>query len=349
MANKPFFNKSFLDIYKSTKRGYPPKDTKLFWADNFLAGEHFNKANFGPLKDGFNLGNNPCSGRVLRPASQVEWASGEGGQPKDGDVKEFQTEVSGAVGNVIYYMDPFWDDINDAGDKATIDETGLITLEEGVCQGPYPPWIIYWVCDDCGCSSGTIWLEDSSGDCDPCATCDCEDTESDCYAECCSWTESGTPEEMDFSDTKQFTCSGGGDWSITGADATIDQTGLVTTGASSCGTLVITNSICGDKEVRVQGNGSEWVMKSQESCLHPPDITPCVPTAIAPTVSLGGFAFRLDSGKTRTEASIHCVSDVFFLCDNPPGTGGVSVTCANCGVNNIKGVYSVTIREWECP
>ncbi|MCK5608988.1 hypothetical protein KAR91_44350, partial [Candidatus Pacearchaeota archaeon] len=145
MADKPWFNNSFLDRRNSTVQTYPPKDKKVFWADGFLEAEHFGNSVFQPLADGLTLGNNPCDGRVLQPAQQVTWPTG-GNKPSEGEVKEYQAEVTGAVGEVTFSMDPFWDVVNEEGDKATIDpSTGLITIDSGGCQGAWPPWIIYWV------------------------------------------------------------------------------------------------------------------------------------------------------------------------------------------------------------
>lgn len=194
-----------------------------------------------------------CAGRVLNlPLTDIDCFSAN---------YDLNIILQGAIGTP-YYDNGFNMKLNAANDLATISENGILTLD-GCPDGTiFPPWIDFWYCDACGCGYKILNLSDCPDGCD-CSTCDCEDTEAGCYASCCGWTESGTFGEMDASDTKQFTCSGGGDWSITGADATIDQTGLVTTGASSCGTIVITNSICGDKEVRVQNN-SHW--EEVDSC-----------------------------------------------------------------------------------
>ena len=60
------------------------------------------------------------------------------------------------------------------------------------------------------------------------------------------------------------------DWSITGTDATIDDNGLVTTGASACGTLSITGIMPDTTQItfkiRVTA-ASEWSEVSSEDCV----------------------------------------------------------------------------------
>lgn len=266
MTWKPFESKSLMDQRKSTKRDWPPKRKLPSYNETFAEMEQYHYDNYQPW------GEHPiarkvrdnCRGRVLRPLSQVTWESGTGGIPKDGDVKEFQASVSGAIGEVTYSLDSRWREVNEEGDVATIDPgTGLISLPEGACQGAWPPWLIYFVCDDCGCSSGTIWLEDSSGDCLDCETCDCEDTEADCYDDCCGWTESGTEQATTQGDTKTFTCAGGGEWSLAGAglNGSTILDGVLSVSGTACGTIEVINSICGSRFVAVTDSG-KWVFDS---------------------------------------------------------------------------------------
>lgn len=318
---------------------HPPKRKKPWRHSTFLGMEmsHFSNS----LPWGGRRTTSPgdgCAGRVLRPLSQVAWESGEGGLPKDGDVKEFQARVSGAVGNVTYSMDPFWSEVNENGDVATIDPlTGLIALEEDICQGPYPPWIIYQVCDDCGCSSGTIWLEDSSGDCDPCPGCDCEDTGADCYAECCDYTEDGDFEEITAGGTKQYTCSGGGEWSVVGEGLSISVDGLLSADVDdACGTGTVTNSVCGDKTVRVQGNGSVWSTPAETICFK----SSGVPT----------FLCMVINGGTRLNYGVACGTSP---CTNPPFNCAQVGDCeasipGGCGGSAVCARY-ITRQFWVCP
>ena len=334
MTWKPFESKSLMDKRKSTKKDYPPKRKLPSNNESFTEMEQYHYDNYRPW------GENPiairtkdsCQGRVLRPLSQVEWPSGEGGSPKEGDIKEFQTSVSGAVGSVAYSMDPFFSEVNENGDIATIDpNTGLITLEEGVCQGAYPPWIIYNVCDDCGCSSGTIWLEDSSGDCLDCDDCDCDDTGSDCYAECCMITI-GPIDETTTSTTKQFSCGGGGVWSVTGVGASIDQTGLLTTDGTACGTLIVSNTVCQDQEVRVTDSG-QWSFVSM-LC------------GTSDGCGGGGIVHDTPEGANRITYCVDCVVDCStYTCgcvSSPPASG----FCAGQGRQN--GARWIKLYEWVC-
>ncbi|MCK5603132.1 hypothetical protein KAR91_14710 [Candidatus Pacearchaeota archaeon] len=329
---KPWLSKNVKDTRRSTERDYPPKRKKPWLAGSFQEMEHFHEETYRPMDyPVVSPKKDKCAGRVLRPAQGVTWESGEGGIPKDGDVKEFQASVSGAVGNVTYYMDPFWSEVNEAGDIATIDpNTGLITLEENVCQGSYPPWIIYWVCDDCGCSSGTIWLEDSSDDC--CGGCNC-DSSDPCVSDCCI-TEDGAPEEITAGGTKQYYCGGGGEWSVTGTGLSIDQNGLLSADSgTACGTGTVSNTICQDVEVRVQGNGSYWAFTSW-LCGE----------------GLGGPAFcNVDSGGSRIQYLGACRSDAFGCPNDEVDTyrcGSAPCACA-------EGQYfcSIAIKEfeWSCP
>ena len=274
---RPWLSKNIREITRSTKRDYPPKKKKPWLTGNFAEMENFHEGTDRPFPYPVlppKVKGDGCAGRVLRPLSQVEWESGEGGLPKDGDVKEFQASVTGAVGNVTYSMDPFWSEVNENGDVATIDpNTGLITLEEGVCQGSYPPWIIYRVCDDCGCSSGTIWLEDSSGDC--------------CTAPCDPLPTVTGADDIVAGGSAQYTfndAQGNVTWALDltdGGGATIDSNGLVETTGASCGIAIVkgTDSCCGEfvKYVRLDSAGvnSGWVFHSSESCgvCATPDIT----------------------------------------------------------------------------
>jgi hypothetical protein len=158
-------------------------------------------------------------------------------------------------------MDPFWQEVNDSGDIATIDESGIIQIgseEEEVCQGAWPPWLIYWACDECGCSQGTIWLEDCSADC--CVTpCDPVPTVTGS-----STTTTSSTEQYTYNDGQ-----GSVVWSVTGTGASIDQTGLLTTSGSACGMLEVkaTDDCCGEftLDVRVTDNGS-WVLVAEGLC-----------------------------------------------------------------------------------
>lgn len=323
---------------------HPPKRKKPWRHNTFLGMEMSHFSNSAPWGDRRTTSpGDGCAGRVLRPLTQVPWERGEGGLPKDGDVKEFQTEVSGAVGNVTYSMDPFWSEVNENGDIAAIDPiTGLITLEENVCQGPYPPWIIYFVCDDCGCSSGTIWLEDSSGDCLDCEECDCDGAD-DCVADCCM-TESGTPEEMDVSDTKQFTCGGGGVWSVSGTDVTIDQTGLVTTGAAACGLITVSNTVCQDRVVRVQGAASGWIFVSSNS-----SGCPCSASSECATLTgatpFGNCQMELEVGEFKYQMQAHCYT-TGGPCGSPYAEGPLSASCDNPPFTCMAATSAV--ERWGC-
>lgn len=354
---KPWLTGNIRDIARSTKRDYPPKRKKPWMSGNFAEMEHFHEGTYRPFPHPVlppKVKRDGCAGRVLRPLSQVEWSSGEGGLPKDGDVKEFQAKVSGSVGKVTYSMDPFWSEINEEGDVATIDpNTGLITLEEGVCQGPYPPWIIYQVCDDCGCSSGTIWLEDSSEDCDSCAEADC-DLPSITGSLSVPGGAGGNFSILT-NDTKQFTLTnaqGSVSWAVSGTGTvSIDQTGLVTTGSDACGTLTVTatDSCCGDftQGVRVVDSG-QWVFLS--------DINYGSTVVIAGGCNAitGGNCTVVDAVETKSFWTNRCCCGPTCAAELPglPSCATPTVTCApglcvdGCAVLNY--ITRQIIRTWEC-
>lgn len=317
---KPWLTKNVKETRRSTERDYPPKRKKPWLAGSFPEMEHFHERTYRPM--GYPVvppRADRCAGRVLRPDQQVTWECG-------GDFpKTFQTSVSGAVGNVTYSLDPVWSEINEEGDVATIDENGIIQIgdeETEVCQGPYPPWIIYNACDDCGCSSGTIWLEDCSGDCDLCVDVDCElptltggDT-----------TTTSNTLQMGLSDAQ-----GDVSWAVSGVDVTIDQTGLVTTGASACGTFTVTatDSCCGDftQEVRVTNNGT--LVQLGPSCTADEGY------------KTGGPDCQEWVGGTRTQYW-YCVGSSEGCephCGNAPCAGDPSITF----------VKWTERQSWECP
>ena len=51
-----------------------------------------------------------------------------------------------------------------------------------------------------------------------------------------------------------------------GVGASIDQDGLLTTDGTACGTLVVTNTICGDRELRVTDGGYFDLGQSETYC-----------------------------------------------------------------------------------
>lgn len=268
MTYKPWETKSVLDVRKSTKKDYPPKRKLPSHNESFTEMEQYHHDNFSPW------GEHPiarkvrdnCRGRVLRPVTQETWGcEGRVRQLEDAP-PQFQVGASGGIGALTYSIDPRWREVNEAGDQVTIDGSGVLQIgdeETIVCSDGWPPWIIYKVCDDCGCSHGTIWLEDCSGDCLDCDACDC-DSEDDCVADCC-FTSEGPVDETTTNTTKQFSCSQSGTWDVTGTGATIDQTGLLTTDGTACGTLVVSHTGCGDQEVRVTDNGGWSLVCSADS------------------------------------------------------------------------------------
>jgi hypothetical protein len=254
MAIKPWTQKDVLERRRSTEKDYPPK-RKKHWMDSFERREQFHEGTYRPF--GYPVlppKGSGCKGRVLRPLSQVTWECG-GELPKT-----FQTSVSGAVGNVTYSMDPFWSEVNENSDLAVIDASGIIQIgdeDTEVCQGPYPPWIIYTVCDDCGCSHGTIWLEDCSADCDLCIGVDCD-------LPSLSGADTIGPDT-----TGQYTlddAQGDVSWAISGSGFSIDQNGLVTT-SSACGTgdITATDSCCGEFTKKIRSTDGIWNLISHET------------------------------------------------------------------------------------
>jgi hypothetical protein len=347
---KPWLSKNIRDITRSTKKDYPPKRKKPWLAGNFAEVENYHEGTYRPFPYPVlprQVKGDGCAGRSLTVLTQTEWGSGEGGIPRDGDVKEFQTRVSGAVGDVTYSMDPFFSEVNENGDIAVIDPaTGLITLEEGVCQGSYPPWIIYSACDNCGCASGTIWLEDSSGDCLDCTDCDCESAD-DCVSDCCL-TEDGTDYEIGRNDTKQYFCPGsGGVWSVTGTGASIDQNGLLTTDGTACGTITVHHSVCQDKQVRVIGFGQWSVISSDTGGVSGPT---CAHIADACANAHTGSSSPQDCviGVLRYTGTYRCK---FINCPECSIFGPSVPSCwpDTCTSGNIQYVNQLSIYEWICP
>jgi len=348
--NKPWLNKSFLDIRKNTERDYPPKRKKPWLTGSFPEMEHFHERNYGPLQRGFNnqmSGPNPCGGHRslnfdILPGSidcddgpqellfilsdDFKCASitqlGGGGVTIDGDPIDYRAKnvtdtlvsnpdtsfIGGDVRNtVVGELDP---DEVDSG----IDSSIMCFAAEDTCCG--------------GISIACIFTENCGASCDDC---DCEDTGADCYADCCQWTESGTPEVMELNDTKQFTCSGGGEWSVTGTGATIDQTGLLSTDGSACGTATVSNSVCGSKEVRIQGNGSAWVPISEEG----PFCTSCTFMNCTNTV------IEI-SGMSRMEK-------VYWCSTSCSGEGCVPSGACTSPCVGTRWLNTIETSTWQCP
>ena len=316
---------------------HPPKKKKPWRHSTFLGMEmsHFSNATPWGGRRATSPGDG-CAGRVLRPAQAVTWECG-------GDFpKEFQAEVSGAVGNVTFSMDPFWSDINENGDKAIIDlSSGLITIdaEEEVCQGQYPPWIIYFVCDDCGCSSGTIWLEDCSADCDACIG-------ADCGLPVLSGADTIGPDT-----TGQYALDddqGDVSWAISGSGFSIDQTGLVTT-SSACGSadITATDSCCGEFTKRIRSTVGVWNTISSES--GGINGVGCVATGDTCANAHGASGPLQDCivDGLRYKGNWRCM---FENCAVDCDTFGPAVPACwpnPCGAN-IQYVHTLEILEWIC-
>jgi len=178
-----------------------------------------------------------CDGRVLQTISQVTAPCG---------TNTFQGGSSGGLGTVAYYVDDMFNTVNEAGDSFSIDANGLITLNG--CSSGWPPWIMYWACDDCGCSSGTIWLEDCSDDC--------------CVTPCNPLPTVTGADTIGPNTTGQYTLNnsqGTVTWAISGSGFSIDQSGLVTT-SSACGTANITGTddCCGEFTKDIRSTEGTW-------------------------------------------------------------------------------------------
>ena len=258
MVWKPFESKSVLDIRKSTKISYPPKRALPSNNGSFTEMEHYHYDNYDPFGEhpiAKDVEDN-CEGRVLRPITQETWeCTGEARQPGD-DPPQFQVGATGGIGALRYSLDPRWREVNEAGDQVTIDGNGVLQIgdeETIVCSDGWPPWIIYRVCDDCGCSFGTIWLEDCSGDC--------------CTVPCDPLPEVSGADTIGLSSSAQYTLDGAQGivtWGLSGGSgASIDSDGLVTTTGSACGTAEVkgTDSCCGEftKNIRLgDATTSQW-------------------------------------------------------------------------------------------
>lgn len=337
MVWKPFESKSVLDIRKSTKISYPPKRALPSNNGSFTEMEHYHYDNYDPFGEhpiAKDVEDN-CEGRVLRPVTQETWPCG-GEKPQ-----QFQVGATGGIGTLTYSLDPRWREVNEEGDQATISESGVIQIgdeDTEICSGAWPPWIIYRVCDDCGCSFGTILLEDCSGDCcttpcDPLPTVSGADT-------------IGPDTTGQYSlDDAQGTVS----WAISGSGFSIDQNGLVTT-SSACGTATITatDSCCGDFTKDIRSTDGQWSLISSESggisgtiCTHIPDFCS----------NAHGASSSLQSciiDGLKYEGRYRCM---FAECDVDCDTYGPSIPGCwsnTCG-SQIQYVHNLSIYEWICP
>lgn len=256
---KPWLSKSILDITKSTERDYPPKRKKPWLADSFAEMEHFHEQNYIP--GGGNIAPNPCGGGSLNfdilpgtidcdggaqelvfilsddfKCASIQQISGSGvtigKKPieKSRDVTDQLTptpetaSIGGDVRNIVVgTLNP-----EDAGDEAIICFEATDT-----CCG--------------GSSIACIFTENCGEDC---SAADCElpsitggDT-----------TTTSSTLQMGLTNPQ-----GTVTWAVSGTDVSIDQSGLVTTGASACGsfTVTATDSCCGNftQEVRVTDSG----------------------------------------------------------------------------------------------
>lgn len=149
MANKPWLNKSFLDIRKSTARDYTgdAKRKKPWKASSFVGMEHFHEGNYDPIAPVLppKVGD-PCAGRVLYPlGTQRTIECGE---------EDINITPSGGVGGIQYELT----DLSVV--NAEVDSKGNVTLSGCATDGD--SFITFWVCDDCGCSTYTLWFEDCS-------------------------------------------------------------------------------------------------------------------------------------------------------------------------------------------
>ena len=223
------------------------KAKKPYRSKNHKEKEHYHQGNYKPYKFSSYELEKPCQGRAFRVNMPLNIECGKGKQEIEVKISsDYQSPVlrSDADSGVFLTSDkpvegfiPFPEDgklIFDPAEYANASDSSILCIT---------------VCDEVcgGCSIGCSFL----GDCADCADVDC-----------------GLPsitggDTTTTSNTLQMGLSnaqGSVSWAVSGTDVTIDQTGLVTTGASACGTFTVTatDSCCGDftQEVRVTNNGT---------------------------------------------------------------------------------------------
>ena len=191
------------------------------------------------------------------------------------------------------------------------------------------------------------------GDC--CGGCDCDGSEP-CVSNCCFTTDAGEIDETTTSTTKQFNCGAGGVWSVVGVGASIDQTGLLTTDGTACGTLTVTNTICGDQEVRVTDSGV-WNLDSDVFTTD----GLCTSGGCCNSASAGNGECDVVSGGTKTTYtwSNQCCCDADSFVENPglpPCASGEGTCPSPCtcpaALGECKAYPSVNrtrIYSWDCP
>jgi hypothetical protein len=236
---KPWLSKTFLDIHKSSLRDYPPKRKKPWMTDSFPAMEHYHYDNFTPFGtkdvDAVNCGNRTLQ-VIIEP-----WNL-------DCEDRNFTVRAVGQVfGDLTWHISA--DEEDELSDAANIRTEGEVQVLLDNCAGTPPEILTFIAIDDCGFAAGNLSIDGCPG-----IVCDTLPTLTCASAPC---------DEVNASTTKQYNLLGAKGvpfWSVSGTDATIDQTGLLTTGASACGMLTISvEDCCGlqTQTVRVLDN-SFW-------------------------------------------------------------------------------------------
>ena len=140
-------------------------------------------------------------------------------------------------------------------------------------------------------------------------------------------------------------------WAVSGTDVAIDQTGLVTTGASACGTFTVTatDSCCGnfDQDVRVTDSG-QWVNISVEDgtadgwCTAQDESCDRYASSLTRTCVIDGLQYR---GQFKC---IHpdCLNATCV--PNGPEIPSCWETASHCMTDGTPFVINLFLDEWQC-
>lgn len=348
MTIKAWLSKNFLQQMSwSSMRDYPPKTKKAWLYDNFMEMEEIHS---GHIEDPWTEANDP-----LPPPPDIPQTP-EDLEP-DPCVGDRSLWVRASPSSIDCDSDPgfslvispdfqcvtiqqlFIEEggpvvVDGGGGSLAIstnaeDIKGGLILERG-CEGS-SSMITLAICDCLcgGCSSVNISLES-------------------CVVVCEEVSLAG-PETMAANSTGQFVLTGSEVilWSVEGVDATINQKGRVTTGASSCGTLTVTaeTKCCGDFSQEVRMDAGMWGTATKE----------CSQSGyndICGSTSGGGPADCINvSGGRKSFYRFGCNDEEcaglewFYPCCGK----SIPEECElDCGASTVEHVLCYAYQDWEC-